>query len=332
MKKRATIEDVAHAAGVSRQTVSRAINDKGEISPATKERVMQAVQSLGYQPSQLAQSMVTGRTFTVGLVLSNITNPFFPEITHGVQNAAQAREYNVFLCNTDDNPVSEMQELHSLAARGVDGIILFSHQASDVDLIAFADTYHPIVVINRVIEHPNVSVMMAKNYHGAQLAADYFIGQGHTQLGMLINNNPSGSQARRVRGFRERIQERGLKLPDDRLVPAPASLEGGRLAAHQLLDNHPETSAIFTYNDLMALGAIRACGERGLQIPDDVAIIGFDDISFAAMATPSLSSVHVDKYAIGQRAVELLIAMIDAPDINFPLEEVDVELIIRESA
>lgn len=332
MKKRATIEDVAQMAGVSRQTVSRAINDKGEISPATKERVLKAIEQLGYRPNRLAQGMVTQRTFTIGLILSNIANPFFPEITHGVQDAAQAKEYNVFLCNTDDNAIREMQELQSLAARGVDGIILFSHQASDADLVAFANTYRPIVVINRVIEHPNVSVMMVKNYYGGQLAADYFIDQGHTQLGMLTNDIPSGSQVRRVRGFRERIQERGLTLPDDRLITAPASLEGGRLAAHQLLDDHAETSAIFTYNDLMALGAIRACGERGLRIPDDVAIIGFDDISFAAMATPSLSSVRVDKYALGQKAMARLVAMIDAPETNFPLEEINVELILRESA
>ena len=332
MKKRTTLEDVARVAGVSRQTVSRAINNKGEISPATKERVMGAIQQLGYRPNRLAQGMVTQRTFTVGLILSNITNPFFPEVTHGVQDAAQAREYDVFLCNTDDNAVSEMQQLQSLAAREVDGIILFSHQASDVDLIAFADTYHPIVVINRVIEHPNVSVMMVKNYHGAQMVADYFIDRGHTKLGMLTNDIPSGSQTRRVRGFRERIQDRGLLLPDDHLITAPASLEGGRLAAHQLLNNHPETTAIFTYNDLMALGAIRACGERNLHIPDDVAIIGFDDISFAAMATPSLSSVHVDKYALGQHAMARLVAMIDAPEMKFPLEEIDVELILRESA
>ena len=330
--KRVTIEDVAELAGVSRQTVSRAINDKGEISPDTKERVMQAVEQLGYRPNRLAQGMVTQRTYTIGLILSNITNPFFPEVTRGVQDTAQARGYNVFLCNTDDNAEIELQELHSLAAQGVDGIILFSHQASDADLTSFADSYHPIVVINRVFQHPNVSVMMVNNYRGAQLAADYFIDHNHAQLGMLTNASPSYSQVRRVRGFKERIEERGLLLPDDCIATAPANLEGGRQAAHQLLDNHPEITAIFTYNDLMALGAIRACGERGLHIPNDVAIIGFDNIRFAAMATPSLSSIHVDKYAIGQQAIDRLITMIASPKAILPSIEIDVELVIRESA
>ena len=330
--KRITIEDVAKLAGVSRQTVSRAINDKGEISQETKERVMMAVEQLGYRPNRLAQGMVTQRTYTIGLILSNITNPFFPEVTRGVQDAAQAKGYNVFLCNTDDTADIEVQELHSLAAQGVDGIILFSHQAGDADLTNFADNYHPIVVINRLFQHPNASVMMVNNYRGAQLAADYFIDHAHDQLGMLTNNSPSYSQARRVRGFQERIQEQGLQLLDDAIVTAPATLEGGRQAAHRLLHEYPETTAIFTYNDLMALGAIRACGERGLRIPHDVAIIGFDNISFAAIATPSLSSIHVDKYAIGQQAMDRLIAMIEAPDKIFLPIEVEVELLIRESA
>lgn len=330
--KRVTIEDVADLAGVSRQTVSRAINDKGEISQETKERVMTAVEQLGYRPNRLAQGMVTQRTYTIGLILSNITNPFFPEVTRGVQDAAQAKGYNVFLCNTDDTADIEVQELHSLAAQGVDGIILFSHQASDADLTNFADSYRPIVVINRLFQHPNVSVMMVDNYRGAQLAADYFIDNHHTHLGMLTNNTPSYSQARRVRGFRERVQERGLILPDDRIATAPATLNGGRQAAHQLLTEHPGISAIFTYNDLLALGAIRACRERDLHIPHEVAIIGFDDISFAAMATPSLSTVHVDKYVIGQQAVARLIAMIEAPETSFPAVEIEVELLIRESA
>ena len=330
--KRITIEDVAELAGVSRQTVSRAINDKGEISQQTKERVMMAVEQLGYRPNRLAQGMVTQRTYTIGLIISNITNPFFPEVTRGVQDAAQAKGYNVFLCNTDDTADIEIQELHSLAAQGVDGIILFSHQASDADLTAFADNYHPIVVINRLFQHPNASVMMVNNYRGARLAADYFIDQGHTHLGMLTNNSSSYSQARRVRGFQERIQERGLLLPDDCIATAPATLEGGRQAAHQLLDGHPQITAVFTYNDLMSLGAIRACRERGLHIPHEVAIIGFDDISFAAMATPSLTTIHVDKYAMGKQAVDRLIAMIEAPGTPLPVVEIEVELMFRESA
>ncbi|HEX6386666.1 MAG TPA: LacI family DNA-binding transcriptional regulator [Anaerolineae bacterium] len=330
--KRVTIEDVAQAAGVSRQTVSRAINDKEEISQATKDRVLQAVQEMGYRPSRLAQGMVTQRTRTVGLVLADITNPFFPEVTRGVQDKAQHNDYNVFLCNTDAKAEAEMQVLRSLAAQHVDGIILFSHQASDEDLRSFADTYRPLVLINRVFEHPHVNILMVDNYRGGQLAAEYFIENGHTRIGVLTNAVTSLSQVRRLQGFKQEMKDHGLLLANDRIVAAPANLEGGYQAAQQLLSRHPDTTAIFTYNDLMALGAIRASSERGLRIPTDIAIIGFDDIRFAAMATPSLSSVYVDKYAIGQKAMSRLLAMINSPDNIFPPIEMSVKLIIRESA
>ena len=330
--KRITIEDVAKAAGVSRQTVSRAINDKGEISRETKERVMQAVQKLGYRPNRLAQSMVTQRTHTIGLVLGNITNPFFPEVTRGVQDMAQANDYNVFLCNTDDKADVEMQMLRSLAAQGVDGIILFSHQANEDDLRTFADTYHPIVVINRILHHPHVSILMVDNDRGGKLAADYFISQGHQRMGVLTNSHSSLSQVRRIGGFRRQLQACGLIFTDDHIVAALANLDGGYLGAKQLLERHPDTTAIFTYNDLMALGAMRACRELNRPVPEEIAIIGFDDISLARMTTPSLSSIHVDKYAIGQKAINRLFSMLEFPQKQFPLLELNVKLIVRESS
>ena len=330
--RRITIEDVAQAAGVSRQTVSRAINDKGEISEETKARVMKAVDDLGYKPNRLAQSMVTQRTFSVGLVLGNITNPFFPEVTRGVQDEGRAHDYNVFLCNTDDKADIELQMLRSLAAQGVDGIILFSHQASDVDLRAFADSYRPIVLINRYIEHPNVSIMMVDNFHGGELAAEYFVEQNHQQIGVLTSDLPSLSQVRRIQGFKQRLEAFGLKLPNDQIAAASADLDGGYAAAHQLLEKHPGITAVFTYNDLMGLGAIRACSELGKAIPEEIAIIGFDDISLSKMMTPALSTVHVDKHEIGKEAMNRMISMIEAPNNIFPPQQIEVELIIRESA
>jgi LacI family transcriptional regulator len=329
--RRVTIEDVAQAAGVSRQTVSRAMNDKDEISQETKQRVMQAIQELGYRPNRLAQGMVTQRTYTVGLVVSNITNPFFPEVTRGVQDTALANEYNVLLCNTDDTAEVELQSLRSLAAQHADGIILFSHQASDDELRTFADSYRPLVLINRICEHPHISVLLVDNYRGAQLAADYFADHQHTQIGMLTNDSPTYSQSRRLLGFRQQLEARGLQLPEERVIPEVNHLEGGYRAAHQLLTRYPEVTAIFTYNDLMAVGAIRACSELGRRIPADVAIIGFDGIQMSTMTTPSLSTIYVDKYAMGQQAMNRLIAMIEAPDVTFAPIELNVELILRES-
>ena len=330
--KRTTIEDVAQAAGVSRQTVSRAMNDKNEISQETKERVMRAVEELGYRPNRMAQSMVTQRTHMVGMLMADITNPFFPEVTRGVQDVAQANGYNVFVCNTDDRESLELQEMRSLAAQGVDGIIVFSHSASEENLRAFADTYQPMVFVNRALEHPHVSYMMVDNFLGAQLAVAHFATKQRTQIGMLTNNSATYLSSRRLIGFKKSLSDYSLPFAENRIIPEAPTLEGGYQAAHQLLDRYPEINAIFTYNDLMAIGALRACNERGRRVPEDIALIGFDDIQLARMTTPALSTIHVDKYALGQMAMNRVMEMINNPDETYPPIYINPELVIRETA
>ena len=331
MKRRVTIDDVARAAGVSRQTVSRAINDKGEISPATRGRVMEAVQALDYRPSGVARGLATQRTRTIGLVVPDITNPFFPEVARGVQDVARRDDYSVFLCNTDESPDEELQLLQSLAAQPVDGIILFGSRISDDDLVAFADHYRPLVVLNRFLEHPSVSLILVDNRRGAKLAVDYLADQGHTAIGMLAGPVTSPSSAQRVEGFRQAMAARGLPDPDAFILPGHPTMEGGYKAAHHLLTKYPQVTALFAYNDLSALGAVQACYDLGRPVPAHCAVIGFDDIRLAAMVNPSLTSVRVDKYYLGQQGMTRLLAMLDKPDATFPPIQVDVELVMRES-
>lgn len=329
--KRVTINDVAKAAGVSRQTVSRAMNDKREISPETKERVMIAVEQLGYQPNRLAQGMVTRRTRSVGLILADITNPFFPEVARGVQDTARDNDYNVLLCNSDEDPKVEVATLYSLAAQGVDGIILFAHKASDEDLLGFADNYSPILIVNRVLEHPNIVQLMVDNLHGSRLAVAHLVGKGHVHIGMLANafNNPD--LIRRVQGYKAVLREHGMPLREEWIAQAAPTLQGGYECARRLLTEFGEITAVFTYNDLMAIGALRACQDMGRRVPEDVEIIGFDDILMASMVTPALSSVRVDKYQLGQMAITRLLDMIDHPEEHFSSIHMDVELVLRES-
>lgn len=329
--KRATIEDVAALAGVSRQTVSRAINNKDEISPATKDRVLQAVSQLGYQPNRAAQSMVTRRTLTVGLVFADILNPFFPEVARGVQDVARDHNYNVFLCNTDDNPDIENEMLQSLVAYGVDGIIILGSSLSDADLKKFADSYRPIAMTNRFVEHPNINLIIVDNIHGGALAAEHLIANGHTVVGMITNENSPISQIRRVQGFREKLAEHGLPNDETILEASTPTINGGYQATKKLLNRQPNLTGLFAYNDLMGIGAIRACSEMNLAIPNDISIIGFDDIHLTSITSPSLTSVRVDKYAIGAKAMTRLLEMLEQPDTIFPSLEMPVELVLRES-
>lgn len=332
MKRRVTIEDVARAAGVSRQTVSRAINAKGEISPPTYQRVMEAVQALDYRPSGVARGLATRRTRTIGLVVPDITNPFFPEIARGVQDVARREGYSVFLCNTDESPDEELQVLQSLASQPVDGIILFGSRISDADLLAFVDLYRPLVVLNRFLEHPGISLILVDNQRGARLAVDLLARRGHTAIGMLAGPVTSPSSTQRVEGFRQAMAAHGLPTPEDWILPGPPTIEGGYETARQILTQHPQVTAFFAYNDLSALGAVQASRDLGRHVPDECAVIGCDDIRLAAMVSPALTSVRVDKYYLGQQAMLRLLAMLDRPDEAFPAIRVDVELVVRESA
>lgn len=331
MKRRVTIEDVALAAGVSRQTVSRAINNKAEISPDTHARVMAAVRKLGYRPSRLARGLVTQRTHTIGLVMPDITNPFFPEVARGVQDVARAQDYNVFLCNTDESPLEELQALHSLAVQPVDGIVLCSSRISDDDLAAFVDLYHPLVLVNRIFEHPGVSVIMIDNRRGVQIAIDYLVEQGHHSIGMLAGPRALVGSILRIEAFRETMAARGLPAGDDWIVSESTTVAGGYQATRRLLGRCPELTALFAHNDLMAVGAIHACKELGRRLPDECAIVGFDDLPLAAMVNPAVTSVRVDKYGLGQFAMDRLLAMFEEPETSYPPIYLDVELVVRDS-
>ena len=330
-RSRITIRDVATHAGVSHQTVSRVINHSEQVTLETRERVNAAIKELGYRPSRLAQSMVTQKTRTIGLVVADITNPFFFEVARGVQDAALAQGYNVFVCNTDDNPQGEQDILALLASQEVDGVILSTASSSDEELLAFAENYKPLVVINRDIDHPKASLVNVDICKGAKLAVEHLIERGHTHIAMLSHEGHRPDNVRRVIGYRETLEAHGITPKDEWLVLAPPNLIGGYEATQELLREHPEITAIFTYNDLMAIGALRGCHDMGLKVPQDCAVIGFDDIKFSAMAQPSLSSICFDKYNVGQEAMTRLLDMMEIPEAVYKPIHLDVELVIRES-
>lgn len=331
MKQKVTIADVAKVAGVSKQTVSRAINDKGEISPDTKERIMRVIREMGYRPSRLARAMNTQRSYMVGLIVGDITNPFFPEVARGVQDAALAQDYNVLVCNSDDKLSVATAVTESLISQGVDGIITFWAQADTDSLSHIADSFGPILSINLHVNHTNVDNLLVDNIKGAKQAVTQFVKEGHTHIGMLTNNGIQSTSARRVIGFREGLAENQLPFENDYVQGGFATLAGGYEAANKLLKNHPQISAIFTYNDLMGLGAIRACIDAGLSVPGDVSIIGFDDIQLAKMYKPSLSTIRVDKYEMGRLAFERLFNRIEQPERHYTTIHMNTDLVLRES-
>ena len=328
-----TMRDVAQKAGVSIKTVSRVVNDQGEISEATRQQVLAVIGELGYRPSRLARALVTRQTHTVGLLVSDITNPFFPKVARGIMDVAQRKGYNTFLCNTDGNSAQELSLLESLADHGVDGIILYPSYNSSDNLNVFVKYYRPVVVINHDFEHPNVSQVIVDNRQGAKLAVDHLAGKGHSAIAMLTGvRDPSLDNVRRIQGFREALEINNLPVNESWLAPSDApTYDCGYKGAKKLLTEQPQVTAIFAYNDLLALGALQACLELGRRIPDDIALVGFDDIVWATRSMPPLTTIRTDKYELGRQATNRLFDMLEHPDTTYPPISIAVDLVERES-
>ena len=317
--RRVTIKDIAREAGVSPQTVSRAINNKGEISPQTRERILRIAKRLGYRPNSVARGLATRRTQNVGLVVPDVSNPFFSVIARGIEDTAHQANYNVFLCNTDENTVREINAIHSLEDQRVDGIILCSSRLSDRELSELTSRYQSLVLVNRQIDHPRTRCLLVDDVEGAKEATAYLLRLGHRNIGLLAGPQVSHSGQKRKRGYQQALREHYITPPADWQVYCPPQVAGGQVAARQLLGRAPDLTSIVAYNDLVAVGALRACVELGLRVPGDCAIVGCDDIPLAALVSPALTTVHIPKYELGQKAMHLLLEMIEA-DTEHPAD------------
>lgn len=329
-KKRITIEDVARAAGVSRQTVSRAMNHKQDINPTTRDRVLAAIETLGYRPSRLAQGMASHQTHTIGVVIGDVTDPAHAAITRGLQDFAQQQRYNLFLANSDRSPVAELEALHSFVAENVDGIVIIDSVLDEESLRGFADSYRPLVLVRRQVLHPNVATIAIDVERAMRAVVEYLLGGGHVAIGLLTR--PGAVETiPHARGYLDTLTAHGIPQQEGLIIHAEPTAEGGYQATRSLLTAQPQVTALATYNDAMAIGALRACVQLGRHVPADCAIFGFDDIAFAALVTPSLSTVRYSKYTLGKLAMQRLLTMISQPDAVLPPETLDVELVIRES-
>ncbi|MBC7255670.1 MAG: LacI family DNA-binding transcriptional regulator [Chloroflexi bacterium] len=333
LKRPITIQDVAERAGVSRQTVSRAINNKGEIRAETRARVLAAARELGYRPSSIARGLKTRRTLTLGLVVPDIANPFFAEVVRGASERADAAGYSVLLCNTDENAEREWAILRMLESHRVDGLVLISSRLSEEMLAETIARWRPIVLVNRSPqeERPGVGWVLVDDAHGARRAVRHLLERGHRKIGFLAGVPTSRSGRERLRGYREALAEAGLSAPEGWVAPCAPTVEGGREATLALLNRHPELTALLAYNDLVAVGAQQACRTLGRDIPKDCALIGWDDILFAAYVSPPLTTMRMPKMEIGQRAMELLLTLLREPEEAPAPIVLETTLIVRET-
>lgn len=330
-KKRVTMEDIAREAGVSTMTVSRVLNNKGETSADTRERIYRIANELDYRPSRIARSLATQQSYTLGLIVPDIANPYFAELASGAEKIAWEQGYNVLLCNTQENAEREQDVLRLLEETQVDGVLLCATRLPDDVLLPLLEKHRAVVLLNREIDSEAVGMVNVQDDYGAQIAVQHLIQRGRQQIGFLAGPPNSQSARLRARGFlraHAAAQRPTHNLPQ--LDCAPDS-RGGHTAARRLLEQHPALDALFCYNDLVAVGALQACREMGKRVPQDIAIVGCDDIPLASLVWPPLTSVRADVHHLGELALHMLIKCVQGKQPQ-PQIRIKPQLVIRESA
>lgn len=327
----ATIRDVAALAGVSTTTVSHVINNSRFVSPEVRERVYQAMEELRYQPNALARSLRQGKTNTIGLLSPNSANPFFAEIGRAVEDAAFSSRYSVIICNTEGKLEKESFYLDVLSKKRVDGIILIGISQANETLNRLLAKSVPVVLVDREIPDLDVDLVLTDNKQAGYMAARHLIEQGHTCIACVTGPAHVHPSSRRVVGYQEALQEAGLPLQDEYILPGDFSAQSGWEATRALLALPQPPSAIFLCNDLMAIGGLRAAAEAGFAVPQDLAIMGFDDIELASFSNPPLSSIAQPKAEMGAIAVQMLLEQIEEERTEPRQEMLQPELVVRRS-
>jgi DNA-binding LacI/PurR family transcriptional regulator len=325
--RRVTIDDVARSAGVSRQTVSRALNDKDDIGVATKQRVLDAALALGYRPSRFARGLVRQDTISVGLVIPDLLNPFFTEVAAAALDSARARGWHVVVYDTGDRTEEEQGTLEVIASQ-VDAVVGYlSLPEDEIDKLTRG---LPVVLIDREHRTERFTSIRIDGESGVHAAIRHLVDSGHRHIGMLDHPERSRPSIRHE-WFDAAMSACGL---DARAVSrADQSVEGGEAALEELLAGHPDVTAVFTFNDIIAIGALRAARRLGRRVPGDLAVIGFDGLRLGALVEPPLSTVALDTRELGALAVEQAARLLSRRDpLSHDELSVGAKLRLRESA
>lgn len=310
---RPTISDVAERAGVSTATVSRVLAGIGRSRPDTSAAVMAAVEALGYRPSGVARSLRMQRTGTLGLIVSDIQNPFFPELVRAADDAARAIDYSILLGSAAFDELRAVHYLNLMVDRRVDGIIVASSQISDASWRWLIASPVPVIVVNAEPPDYRVPAIASDNEAGSRLAVEHLVGLGHRRIGYVRGPESFTAAAPRFDGFRKACQEAGLGPEDTPVVQGDGQVEGGERAAGEMLALVPRVTAIACYNDMTAIGALRMLRGAGRHVPGDVSVVGFDDIAAASWVVPALTTVSQPKAEMGRLAVEYLVRALEDP-------------------
>jgi DNA-binding LacI/PurR family transcriptional regulator len=328
--RRPSIKDIARLAQVSHPTVSRALQNSPLVNAKTAAKIRKIAQEAGYRASAVARGLVTRRTRTIGLVVTTVADPFAGEVACGVEQAAKEHGYAVFLADSNADPEQERKLVEELAERRVDGIVVTSSRVGALYLPLLKELSVPIVLVNDQYPGEFVHSVMIANREGALAAAGHLIGLGHQRIAYIGDRYGFQSDTERLAGYKQALAEAGLEFAHELAVLADSRPETAIEAMNKLLDLKQPPTAVCCYNDITALGALRAIYRRGLRVPQDISITGFDDLFFAAYLEPSLTTVRQPMRRMGEIAMENLFKLMSG-EASVAQVKVEAELIVRES-
>ena len=329
----ASLQDVAHRARVSIATVSRVLNKSQKVVPETRAAVEQALRDLGYRPSRVARRlrMKAGNAHLVGLIIPDIQNPFYAEIARGVEDVAYKNEYALLLSNSDDNLEKERFYLNVMRSESVDGLVLPPFDESDAAVVEMVRSGMPVVCVDRSLARVKTDLVEVDNYRGAVEAVTHLLDKGHQNIGLIEGRTQVSTSRERRRGYLDALAARGIAARKELMRAGDFKQASGRVLANELLDLRKPPTALFVLNNLMAVGALAAVHQRGLRVPQDVAILGFDDLPWAEALDPPLTVVRQPAYEVGRQAMELLLKRIAEPERPPVTVRLLPELIVRKS-
>lgn len=325
------IKQVARRAGVSTATVSHVINKSTYVTPETTRKVEDAVRELGYSPSPIARGMKSKKTKTIGLMIDSVSSPFFAEVAKGVEIAAHLYGYNTILCNLSYDSPKESTYVTMLRQRWVDGVIYSGMGKNMKEILSLAEQKIPVVVVDKPIKGVPFSSVIIDNEKGAYEATHHLVELGHKRIAHITGLRELPNTPYRQQGYKKCLLEAGLSYEEQLAVRGDYTAEGGYQAVPKLLALGERPTAIFADNDLMAIGAIRALQDRGLRVPEDVAVIGFDDIPVAAFMEPPLSTIRQPMHEMGKLGLEILVKTLKGEITELQEIILDTKLIVRSS-
>jgi len=326
-----TVEDVARAAGVSLMTVSRAINGRPGVGEETRRRVLAIAERMGYRPSRVARGLASRRASAVAIVFPDMANPFFAILAKSATDVARAREVNVFIMNTDENPSREISAYESLLEERIDGVIIAASRLPSKILREEIARFRSPVLVNSLVTGPGIANVDVDDRAGILEAVTHLFARGRRRIAFVAGPRESGSARRRLSGYKAALAKAGVAFDPLLVTRCKPDIEGGMKAIAVLLEREPNIDAVVAHNDITAIGVLRGLQRAGRRVPEDVGVIGVDDIPYAELVKPALSTLRVDIGELGRLAMTALLDLRDGKEVE-ALPLMLPELVIRDSS